>query len=168
MIRDLTKSMLSFSWAMSLFGVEQLTNTLIPQRPSQPTHRATTAFTAVTQAAEEQLSGVLKGAFKAGDTLQRGMVDIMFGFLSLEAFNPSQTMRMTSDMMRQTTEAVGQSFQKSTTEPQPQAGWGPMSAAGTFGPQPQAKREPMPSSGTSKAQPQVGWGPMSTAGTSGP
>ena len=33
MIRDLTKSMLSFSWAMSLFGVEQLTNTLIPQRP---------------------------------------------------------------------------------------------------------------------------------------
>jgi hypothetical protein len=185
MIRDLTKSMLSFSWAISLFGVEQLTNTLIPQRPSQPTHRATAAFNAVTQAAEEQLSGVLKGAFKAGDTLQRGMVDLMFGFLSLEAFNPSQTMRMTSDMIRQTTGAVGQSFQKSTSEPrpqagwepmpspgtaeaQPQAGWGPMSTAGTFGPQPQAKREPRPSPGTAEAQPQAGWGPMSTAGTSGP
>jgi hypothetical protein len=44
MIRDLTKSMLSFSWAMSLFGVQQVTNTLLPQKPSQPTHRATAAF----------------------------------------------------------------------------------------------------------------------------
>ena len=123
MIRDLTKSMLSFSWAMSLFGVEQLTNTLIPQRPSQPNHRITTAFNAVTQATEEQLSGVLKGAFKAGDQLQRGMVDLMFGFLSLEVSNPSQMMRMTSDMMRQTTEAFGQGFKKSTSEPQPQAEW---------------------------------------------
>ena len=115
MIRDLTKSMLSFSWAMSLFGVEQLTNTLIPQRPSQPTHRATAAFNAVTQATEEQLDGMLKGVFKAGDQLQRGIVDLMFGFLSLEAFNPSQMMRMTSDTMRQTTGAFGQGFQATTS-----------------------------------------------------
>jgi hypothetical protein len=108
MIRDLTKSMLSFSWAMSLFGVNQLTNTLIPQTPSQPNHRATTAFNTVTQATEEQLGSTLKGVFKAGDQLQKGMVDLMFGFLSLEAFNPSQLMRMTSDMMRQTTGAFGQ------------------------------------------------------------
>ena len=126
MIRDLTKSMLSFSWAMSLFGVEQLTNTLIPQRPSQPNHRATTAFNAVTQTTEEQLSGVLKGVFNAGDQLQRGMVDLMFGFLSLEAFNPSQMMRMTSDMLRQTTGAFGQGFQRGPSTWQPEQGWGPV------------------------------------------
>ena len=136
MIRDLTKSMLSFSWAMSLFGVEQLTNTLMPQRPSQPTHKATTAFNEVTQAAEEQLDNVLKGVFKAGDQLQRGMVDIMFSFLSLEAFNPSQMMRMTSDMMRQTTGAFGQGSQKEPSQSQPQAGWGPIPPSGTSGPQP--------------------------------
>jgi len=141
MIRDLTKSTLSFSWAMSLFGVEQLTNMLIPQRPSQPTHRATAAFNTVTQAAEEQLSGVLKGVFNAGDQLQRGMVDLMFSFLSLEAFNPSQMMRMTSDMMRQTTGAFGQGFQRGTSEPPPQAGWGPM-----------------PAPDTSETEPQAGWG----------
>jgi len=122
MIRDLTKSMLSFSWAMSLFGIEQLTNTLIPQSPSQPNHRATTAFNAVTQAAEEQLGGMLKGVFKAGDQLQRGMVDIGLGFLSLEAFNPSQMMRMTSDMMRQTTGAFGQGAQRDPSTSQAQAG----------------------------------------------
>jgi hypothetical protein len=108
MIRDLTKSMLSFSWAVSLFGVQQLTNTLLPQKPSQPTHRAAAAFSAVTRATEEQLDNVLKGVFKAGDTLQRGMVELMFGCLSLEAFDPSQMMRMTSDTMRQTTAAFSQ------------------------------------------------------------
>src|SRR5215471_11572194 len=137
MIRDLTKSMLSFSWAMSLFGVEQLANTLIPQTPSQPNHRATTAFNTVTQVTEEQLSGMFKGVFRAGDQLQRGMVDLMFGMLSLETFNPSQMMRMTSDMMRQTTGAFGQSFQKSSSGPQPQTGWGPMPSPSSSGPQPQ-------------------------------
>jgi len=126
MVRDLTKSMLSFSWAMSLFGVEQLVNTLTPQSPSQPTHKATAAFDAVTHVAEEQLSGVLRGAFKAGDQLQKGFVDVMFSFLSLEAFNPSQMMRLTSDITKQTTEAIGRGFQGGNSGPQPQAGWGPV------------------------------------------
>jgi hypothetical protein len=151
MIRDLTKSMLSFSWAISLFGVEQLTNTLLPQSPSQPNHRATTAFDAVTHATEEQLSGVLKGVFKAGDQLQRGMVDLMLGFLSLEASNPSQMMRMTSDIMRQTTGAFGQGLQKSPPAPPPQTGGGPL-----------------PSPSPSAPPPQAGWGPIPPPGASGP
>jgi hypothetical protein len=163
MIRDLTKSMLSFSWAMSLFGIEQLTNTLIPQSPSQPNHRATTAFNAVTHAAEEQLGGVLKGVFKAGDQLQRGMVDLMLGFLSLEATNPSQIMRTTSDMMRRTTEAFGQGSQNST--PGPQTGRGPMSSPSSSGAQPQTGREPMPSPSPSGAQ--AGWGSMPSPSSSG-
>jgi hypothetical protein len=168
MIRDLTKSMLSFSWAMSLFGIEQLTNTLIPQSPSQPNHRATTAFNAVTHAAEEQLSGMLKGVFKAGDQLQRGMVDLMLGFLSLEAANPSQIMRTTSDMMRQTTGAFGQGFQNTPPGPQPQTGRGPMSSPSTPGPQPQAGWGPIPPPGAAGPQPQTGRGPMSSPSTPGP
>jgi len=139
MIRDLTKSMLSFSWAMSLFGAQQVTNFLTPQDPSQPTHKATVAFNAVTQATQEQFGDTLERAFKAGDQLQKGMVDLMFGMLSLEAFNPSQMMRMTSDMMRQTTGAIGQGFQRSPSGPQPQTGWGPMPSPSTSGPQPQGR-----------------------------
>jgi hypothetical protein len=122
MIRDLTKSMLSFSWAMSLFGVKQLANTLLPQKPSQPTHRATAAFHAVTHATEEQFDNVLKGVLKAGDTLQRGMVDFMFDCLSLEAFNPSQMMRMTSDTLRQTTGAFSEGFRSGPSASQTE--WG--------------------------------------------
>jgi hypothetical protein len=151
---------------MSLFGIEQLTNTLIPQSPSQPNHRATTAFNAVTHATEEELGGMLKGVFKAGDQLQKGMVDLMFGFLSLEATNPSQIMRTTSDMMRQTTGAFGQGSQNST--PGPQTGRGPMSSPSASGVQPQTEREPMPSSSASGAQSQSGWGPMPSPSASGP
>jgi hypothetical protein len=145
MVRDLTKSMLSFSWAMSLFGVEQLVNTLTPQSPAQPTHKTTAAFNAVTEATEAQLGGVLRGAFKAGQQLQGGVVDLMCSFLSLEAFNPSQMMRMTSDMMRQTTGAIGQGFQGRNAGPPPQAGWGPVPPPGTSGTPPQEGWGPMPS-----------------------
>lgn len=135
MIRDLTKSMLSFSWAMSLFGVEQLVNTLTPQSPGQPIHKTTAAFKAVTQATEEQLGGMLRGAFKAGDQLQRGFVDLTSGFLTLEAFNPSQVIRMTSDILRQTTEAVGRGFQAGSAGPQPQSSGGPVPPPGAATPQ---------------------------------
>src|SRR5262249_48878329 len=167
MIRDLTKSMLSFSWAMSLFGIEQLTNTLIPQSPSQPNHRTTTAFNAVTHAAEEQLSGMLKGVFKAGDQLQRGMVDLMLGFLSLEAANPSQIMRTTSDMMRQTTGAFGQGVQNSTPGAPPQAGWGPIPPPSASGAPPQAGWGPTPTPSVTGAPPQAGREPAPTPSTSG-
>ena len=63
---------------MSLFGAKQLVNSLMPEK-------ATAAFNTVTRATEEQLGDVLKGAFRAGDQLQRDMVDMTFSFLMLEA-----------------------------------------------------------------------------------
>jgi hypothetical protein len=123
MIRDLTKSMLSFSWGMSLFGTKQLVDLLTPER-------ATTAFDAVTRATEEQLGDVLKGAFRAGDQLQKGMVDMTFSFLTLEAFNPSQMMKRASDTMRQTMGAPAQGPQAGPSGSQERTtGWGPASGA---------------------------------------
>ena len=124
MLRDLTKSMLSFSWGMSLFGVTQLINSMTPDK-------ATGAFNAVTRATEAQLSDVLKGAFKAGDQLQRNMVDMTFSMLMLQALNPSQMMKMASDVMQPTTGASGQNAQARPSGPQAQAaGWGPIPPTG--------------------------------------
>jgi hypothetical protein len=126
MIRDLTKSMLSFSWGMSLFGTKQLVNILMPEK-------ATAAFNAVTQVTEEQLGDGLKGVFRAGDQLQKGMVDLSFSFLTLEALNPSQMMKMASDIMRQTAGAFGQGVQGGTTSgsQDKSTGWGPVPPPGT-------------------------------------
>ena len=122
MLRDLTKSMLGFSWAISLFGTKQLTNLSTPER-------ATRAFDAVTQATEGQLGDVLKGAFSAGDQLQRNMVDMTLGFLALQAFNPSQMMKMASDMTQQSQRTPGQGAQGGPRSQDRATGWGP--AAGT-------------------------------------
>src|SRR5215469_6340963 len=100
---------------MSLFGIQQTANLLVPQRLSQPTHTATAAFHAVTQTTEEQLGDALKGVFRVGDQLQKGMVDMAFSFFTLEAFNPSRMMQMTSEMMQQPSSA----FRQSTWEANP-------------------------------------------------
>ena len=75
-MRDFFKSALRFSWAMSLFGVQQLENLVADS--SQGQNRTATAFDTIAQATEEQLSGVVKNAFKTGDQLQSEMVDAMF------------------------------------------------------------------------------------------
>ncbi|HVT60566.1 MAG TPA: hypothetical protein VHR45_19490 [Thermoanaerobaculia bacterium] len=107
-MRELTKSILSFSWALPLFGIKQMTEMAMPRDMSRPLGPPTQGFDAVTAAAKGQLGGgVWQEAFKAGDQLQRGAVDMMFGWLSLEALNPSNMMRMTSDVMQRSVQAAG-------------------------------------------------------------
>jgi len=70
-MRELTKSAFSFSWAMSMFGAQQLLNIFQPSK-------AVRSFEQVTSATEEELGRSLQGIFKSGDDVQRRMVDILF------------------------------------------------------------------------------------------
>src|ERR1043165_7632227 len=76
-MRDFIKSTLRFSWAMSLFGVQQLENMI--EDSGRQGDKTTTAFDSVTRATEEQLGDAVKDAFKAGNRLQSGVVDAVFG-----------------------------------------------------------------------------------------
>jgi hypothetical protein len=93
-MRELIKSMLSFSWGMSLFGVKQFGNLLTSADPNQPQNKATAAFDTVTHATAEQFDGVLREVFQSGDRWQRGILDMMFGSLppgqSTSAPTPAQ------------------------------------------------------------------------------
>jgi hypothetical protein len=75
-MRELTRSVASFSWAMSMFGVEQMTNLIAPRRAAQ-------AFRAVAHSAEGELGSGLRSAFQTGDRLQRAVVDLSFGLVGL-------------------------------------------------------------------------------------
>src|SRR5215471_1527272 len=177
-MRDLTKSLFSYSWVMSLFGVQQIMNLASPPK-------ATTAFDAVTGAAENAVGDRLRGIFQAGDNLQRGMVDLTFGVLTLQTLDPTRLVRTTSDLVSQSAELARQGikvgsdilresaaasahgFGRATCVPQKVGtGWGPM---------PGSERVPSPppsqptsagassgqdgGGGPSAGQPQ-GWGPM--------
>lgn len=95
-MRDLTKSINSFTWALSLFGLEQMVNVLRPTK-------AAASMDAVAEAAERQLGDVMKSTFRAGDNLQRGMVDTAFGMFGPEMMDPSRWARMASDAAERVT-----------------------------------------------------------------
>jgi hypothetical protein len=75
-MRDLTRSLASFTWAMSLFGVEQMANLMSPRR-------AADAFGAVARSAEGALGPGLRSVFETGDRLQRAMLDTSFSLVGL-------------------------------------------------------------------------------------
>jgi hypothetical protein len=99
-MREFTKSMTSYTWAMSLFGLQQMVNVFRPAK-------ATQAFNNVTKATEDQFGQALRATFRAGDNLQRGFVDVTFGLLTLGMFDRGG--RGTADVARQTGEAFRQS-----------------------------------------------------------
>jgi haloalkane dehalogenase len=74
-MREFSKSLLSYSWAMSVFGLQQLFNLFTPPGPSRTTSPATDAFNRVACSVEDQLGGSMGEFFRAGDQLQRGAVD---------------------------------------------------------------------------------------------
>src|SRR5256714_1403133 len=71
-VRELTKSAFSFSWAMSMFGAQQMANFFRPTKAAQ-------SFQQVTSATEAELDQALKQVFRMGDDVQRRMVDVLFG-----------------------------------------------------------------------------------------
>lgn len=103
-MRELSQSALSYSWAMSLFGVQELADILAPRVGSS--RKAQAAFYSVTQAAEDEFGDLLRAAFEVGDQLQRNFVDLTFDFLTLRAFNPRYIMRLGSDIVEQSQETL--------------------------------------------------------------
>lgn len=169
-MREFTKSMTSYAWAMSLFGLQQMANVFRPEK-------ATAAFNNVTKATEEEFGGALKATFHAGDSLQKGLVDVTFGVFTLGMLdrggaNTSDIARQTGEAFRQggrvvnrAVEAISKTVQTGTSAvagaaQQTSGGWGAM--PGTT-PQPQAPPRPSaapPKSATPPTGGQQGWGPM--------
>ena len=174
-MREFTKSMTSYTWAMSLFGLQQMINVFRPEKAAQ-------SFNKVTKATEEEFGGALKATFRAGDNLQRGFVDVTFGVLTLGMFDRGGA-QATSDVARQTGEAlrqggrvvsqavdaVTQTVQSATSAAgaaaQQSAGWG---ATPSVGQQPRKDAQPSPRpSPSASGGTQQGWGPMPAQGSSG-
>lgn len=155
-MRDLTKSIFSLSWAMSLLGVQQTLNLMKPSK-------ATEVFDKVTEATKREMDDPLKATFDAGDNLQKGLVDLTLGMFTGQSLNPSKWMRMTSDLLNQSAEVVGKGLRAATSGAQQAAsGWGSRSAAGQ-NPGPDSKAAAGPGPAPSSSQ---GWGPMPSSGAS--
>lgn len=90
MIRDFTKSAMSFSWALSLLGMKQAVNML---RPGQQRDGGN-LFAPMTQVAVDQLDDSMKGIYRSGDSLQARAVDMAFSWMSpANWLNPNAWLR---------------------------------------------------------------------------
>jgi hypothetical protein len=108
-MRDLTKSLMSFSWAMSMFGLKQAMSMLNPQSMGN----AASSFEEVTRSTESQLGSLTRSTFQAGDQLQRRMIDMAFGVLGWGSWNPNEMMRMGTDAVQRTAQAGADVMQQS-------------------------------------------------------
>jgi hypothetical protein len=112
--------MASFSWAMSMFGVEQMTNLMAPSRAAQ-------AFESVARSAQGELGRTLRSAFQTGDRLQRAVVDLSFSLVGLDtsgALNQAGNLAFELFQLGTTTvySVTGVAWQQQKGLP----GWGPI------------------------------------------
>jgi hypothetical protein len=71
-MREFIRSMFSFSWAMSIFGAQQMANAVNPSKAAK-------ALDNIKNAAAKEFDELTQTAFAAGDNLQRRLVDIVSG-----------------------------------------------------------------------------------------
>jgi len=131
-MRELAKSLTRFSWAMSLFGARELLH--LVRRPIRGDgHPASADLASVARAGERQLDGIFERTYAAGDRVQKSVVDLVFGMVSLEALDPSRMAVLSANVLRESTSAVrsllpggAAAAAGSCGEP---CGWGPMPPA---------------------------------------
>jgi hypothetical protein len=159
-MRELTKSLGSFGWAMSLFGLKRLAEMVMPRatpgdpptwQPGAPRGGGNEAFDRMTEAARAHLGdGGFHEAFRSGDQIFRAMIDMMLGGCAdcpPEGRPGDPTRAWPGDRW------PGDRWPGPRQPPAP--GWGPMPAAATSPPPP------------GKAPAAGGWGPMSGAAAAG-
>ena len=81
-MRELTKSITSYTWAMSVFCTQQMFN-LFGLSGSGAWDRSTKSFKNVTDATTNEMGETMRAVFRGGDTLQRGVVDLFLAPLSV-------------------------------------------------------------------------------------
>lgn len=92
-MRELTKSIFSWSWAMSVFGVQQMIDLAGGLVGSQErAGEAARRFDNVAGAAAAEMGQSMRATLDAGNNMQRGAVDLMFN--SLGMFDPRRWTNM--------------------------------------------------------------------------
>jgi len=155
-MREITKSMLSYTWAVSMFSVQQMSNLLMPG-DKRGGGKATSAFDQVTAATVSELGDTMRATFRAGDQLQRGIVDLMLGGVTA-ACNPERWMNMRREAPP--SPQAGASAGGGTTATASSWSWGPPRSGGQASAQAHDCSATESAPGAESGRRDTGWGPM--------
>ncbi len=112
-MRDLARSMIRFSWAMSVLGARQAANLFTPR---QGWDRSAEAFDSVSHAAEKEMGETLKSFYRAGDRLQSGMVDTASRMFRGKWTEPGKVMNETWEAVDHTWTGMKDEFSTGSPE----------------------------------------------------
>jgi hypothetical protein len=105
-MRDLTKSFTSFSWAMTLFGLDQLRHLVADDDSGKRRERIGDDLDAMTSAAKDRLSERNASMFDAGNTLQSDMVDLTFDIFRGEELKPRKMLDRAADFVEESADTL--------------------------------------------------------------
>jgi len=105
-MRGIAKSFVSFSWAMGMFGIEQLNSLLSDEHTDNRTQRIKDAFDEVTKAAEAVLSSRTKTMYDSGNRLQQEVVDLSFDIFRSENWSPGKMLDRAADLAESSADAI--------------------------------------------------------------
>lgn len=80
-MQELTRSMLRFSWAMPMLGMNLMVDLAAPGEGRRPFEAASESLDAVTSAAQAQLGPELQRLYDTGARVGDDVVNAMFGFI---------------------------------------------------------------------------------------
>jgi len=85
-MRELAKSMVGFSWAVGLFGLQQLNKMM--GAAVEPEEVTAAQLDDVSRAAQRHMTEQFSQQFQAGDTWQRRVIDTLFDAATMRSFDP--------------------------------------------------------------------------------
>jgi hypothetical protein len=127
-MREVAKSLVGFSWAVSVFGAQQVARLMTPSSGA-PVDRAAAEIDEVTKAVVSHMNDRMAQQFRAGDDWQRRTIDALFDAARLEsldprhlaesldprqvvtALDPRPMMRAGADLVQRSVETIRQSVQ---------------------------------------------------------
>ena len=106
-MREVAKSILGFSWAVSLFTVQQAARLMTPSA-TVPAEATAKEFDEVSRAVQSHFSDPVAKQFHAGDEWQRKMVDALFDAASMQSLDPRPLVKTGADLVQRSVDAMRQ------------------------------------------------------------
>lgn len=107
-MRELTKSMLRFPWAMSMFGIGQAARMA---DPATGLRRLSSSFDNVSRVAEDEMDEGARSFYRSGDHFQNGLVDTAFGLMSTPPWDLAGWLRRGQEMTERSLTALGRGLE---------------------------------------------------------
>jgi ABC-type transporter Mla subunit MlaD len=126
-VQELIASMMRFSAAMTLFGMQQFQNAVGAAADTQSAmNKFKEALDAMSNAVAAQMDDSKKATLDSMSKVQNDLVDRSFDAMNVQAWDPREVMQTTGDLMKKTSDSLAELVKKAApakgaSEPKPAA-----------------------------------------------